>query len=77
MTEYSTKNNQAIESINNKLLQIMNDRGITTSFLLSPLSKITNPVNTNHIKLVKYSSSNRVNDLLLHNSKPITLHENL
>ena len=28
ITESSIKNNQAIETLNNKLLQIMNDRGL-------------------------------------------------
>ena len=54
----------------------MNDRGIFASYLLSPLSKITNPENTSHFKLVKDSTSNRVNDLLIHNTIPITLHDN-
>ena len=44
---------------------------------MSPLSKITNPENRTQFKLVKDSSSNRVNDLLKHNSIPITLHDNL
>ena len=44
---------------------------------MSPLSQITNPENTTEFKLVKISSSNRVNDLLIHNSIPITLHDNL
>ena len=43
----------------------------------SLLSKITNPENTTHFKLAKVSSSNRVNDLLIHNSIPNTLHDNL
>ena len=46
ITESSIKNNQAIENLNNKLLEIMNDRGILASYLMSPLSKITNPENT-------------------------------
>ena len=46
ITETSIKNNQAIEKLNNKLLEIMNDRGILASYLMSPLSKITNPENT-------------------------------
>ena len=77
ITENSNKNNQAIENLNNKLLEIMNDRGIIISYLLSPLAKITNPENTTHFKLVKDSSSNRVNDLLIRNTIPITLHDNL
>ena len=50
--ETSIKNNQAIENLN-KLLEIMNDRGILASYLMTPLSRITNPENTSHFKLVK------------------------
>ena len=77
LTEYFNKNNQAIENLNNKLLEIMKDRGILTSYLMSPLSKITNPENTSQFKIVKDSSSNRVNDLKKHNSIPITLYGNM
>ena len=77
ITESSTKNNQAIENLNDKLLEIMNDRGILASYLMSLLSKITNPENSNQFKLVKDSSSNRVNDLKIHNSTPITLYGNM
>ena len=76
ITENSIRNNEALETLNNKLLEIMNDRGILASYLMSPLSKITNPENTTQFKLVKDSSSNRVNDLLIHNT-PITLYNNL
>ena len=77
ITETSIKNNQAIENLNNKLLGILNDRGFLASNLMSPLSKISNPENTNQFKLVKDSYSNRVNDLKIHNSKPITLYGNM
>ena len=77
ITESSKENNLALENLNNKLLEIMNDRGILASYLMSPLSKITNPENTTQFKLEKDSSSNRVNDLKIHNSIPITLHNNL
>ena len=77
ITETSIKNNQAIENLNNKILEIMIDRGILATYLMSLLSKITNPENTSQFKLVKDSSSNRVNDLKIHNSKPITLYGNI
>ena len=77
ITESSIKNNQAIENLNNKLLEIINDRGILASYLMSPLSKITNPENSTQFKLVKDSTSNRVNDLKINNSIPITLDNNL
>ena len=77
ITDSSIKNNQAIENINNNLLEIMNDRGILATYLMSPLSKITNPENSSQFKLVKDSSSNRVNDLKINKTIPITLHSNI
>ena len=77
ITETSIKNNNAIEHINDKLLEIMNDRGITASYFLSPLSKTTNSESTSQFKLVKDSSSNRDKDLIIHNLIPVTLHDNL
>ena len=77
MTENSIKNNQALENLNNKLLEIMNDTGILASYLMSPFSKITNPENTTQFKLVKDSNTNRVNDLKINKTIPITLYNNL
>ena len=39
------ENNKALENLNDKLLEILNDGGIIASYL-SSLSKITNPENT-------------------------------
>ena len=77
ITESSKENNLALQNLNNKLLEIKNDRGIISSYLLSLLAKITNPENTTQFKLVKDSSSNRVKDLLIHNTIPINLHDNV
>ena len=77
ITETFINNNQAIEILNNKLPEIMNERGILASYLMCPLPKITNPENTTHIKLVKDHNSNRVNDLLIKNTIPITLYNNM
>ena len=70
-------NNKPIENLNIKFLEIMKDRGILASYLMAALSKINNPENTSQFKLVKDSNSNRVNDLKIHNSITITLHDNL
>ena len=77
IAETSLKNNQSIENINNKLLEIMNDRGILATYLMSPLSRITNPDNASQFRLVKDSSSNRVNDLKINKTIPITLYGNM
>ena len=77
LTENSIKNNQAIENLNNKLLEIMNGRGILATYLMSPLSEYTHPENSGQFKLVKDHISNRVNDLIIKNTKAITLKINL
>ena len=77
MTENSIKNNQAIENLNKKILEIMNDRGILDTCLMSPLSKITNPENSSQFKLVKDSNSNRVVDLKINKTFPFILYNNL
>ena len=77
ISESSKENNLLLESVNNKLLEIMNDRGILASYLMSPLSRITNPNNTSQFRLVKDHNSNRVNDLLMKNKIPITLYGNI
>ena len=73
LTEFSFEKNKAMENLNNKLLEIINNRGNLASHLMSPLSKITNPENTSQFKIVIGSSSNRVNELLKHNTILITL----
>ena len=77
ITETSIKNNQAIENLNNKLLEIKIDRGILASYLMSPLSKITNLENSSQFKPIKGSNSNRVNDLKINKTIPITLDNNM
>ena len=77
ITETSIKNNQAIENLNNKLLEIMTDKGILATYLLSLLSTITNPENSSQFELVKDTNSNRVNDLKINKTIPITLYNNL
>ena len=77
LNESSNKINQTLETLNNKLLEKLNDRGILASYLMSLLSTITNLEITSQFKLVKDSSSNRVNDLLIHNTIQIILYNNL
>ena len=72
----SKENNQTLENLNNKLLEKMNVRGILATSFLSFFSKITNLESSSQFKL-KDSISNRVNDLKINKTKPITLYNNL
>ena len=77
ITETSIKNNLAIENINNNLLEKMNDRGKLATYLMSPLSRMTDLDNASQFRLVKDPSSNRVNDLKINKTIPITLYGNM
>ena len=73
--ETSIKNNEAIEVLDDKRLEIMNDRRIIASYSMSLLSEIINPENNSPFKLVKDSNSNIVNDLLIQNTTLVTLYD--
>ena len=73
----SIKNNLALENLNDKLLEILNDRGKIAFYLMSPLSKTTNPENAPQFKLVKDSNSNRVNEFQIDNTISISLYNSL
>ena len=77
VTEGSTKNKETLATLNKKLSETMNDRGIRTSYLLSPSSKVNNPEHTGQFKLVQGPSSNRFNDLLINKTIPATLYDSL
>ena len=55
----------------------MEDRGKIASHLMFPQCNFTNPEITTQFNLVKDFNSNRVNDLLIHNTIPTTLCDNL
>ena len=71
------KNKKTLENSSDKLLKILNVRGIIASHLPSLLSKITNPEHTSQFKLVKDPNSKRVNDILISTTLPVTLFKNL
>ena len=77
MMESYKENNKSLEILNDKLLEIKNDGRIEVTYLLSYLSKISNPGSTSEFELVKVPQSNRVNDLLINKTIPVTLYNNL
>ena len=73
----SEENNNALANLNNKLSNIMNDRGSFASYLVSALSKIINPEHTSQYKLEKVPDFYRMDDLLINKTIPVTLCGNL
>ena len=77
MSEISKENNGALANLNDKLLNIMKARGVLASYLLSLLSIITNPEHTSQFELVKDINLNRVNEVLINKTIPISLYNNM
>ena len=77
VTETSYKNNKALEKLNDRLSEIMKNRGILASYLLSAMFKITNPNHTSQFKLLKDPKLNRLNVLLIKKTITVTLNINL
>ena len=77
MTETFKEKIKTLLNLNDKLLNIMNDRGILVSYLMSPLSKITSLAHTSQSTLRRIPDSNRVSDLLINKTIPITVNDNL
>ena len=71
----SKETNKALENIKINLLDLLNGTRILASYLSFPLSKITFLENTTQFKLLNDFNSNRVNDLLIHNTIPVTLYD--
>ena len=65
MTEISNKNNKALENLDDKVLEIMNDRCMIAPYLASSLINLLKPENKSQNNLIKEHSSIRMNDFLV------------
>ena len=72
-TVNSKENNEALENLNNKLSDVMKDRGVLAFYLLFLWSKITISEHTSQYNLKKETDLKRVNDLLINKTVPVTL----
>ena len=76
ITENSINNNKAIENLNEKILELMDDKGMITSFLASSLVNLFKPENKSQFRLKKDLNSTKMNDFLINKGIPITLVSN-
>ena len=77
MAEISEENYKTLANLNDKLLEIFNDRGILVSYLLSPLPNIINPELTSLLKLVKDLQSKSVDGCLIYKQNQLLFMTNL
>ena len=77
LTENSIINNKAVENLNEKILELMNDKGMITSYLASSLVNLFKPENKSQFRLKKDLNSTKMNDFLINKGIPVTLVSNL
>ena len=73
ITEISVNNNKAIENLNEKILELMNDKGMIAPYLASSLVEVFKRDNKSQFRLRKDPNSTKMNDFLIHGTIPVTI----
>ena len=77
LTENSINNNKAIENLNEKILELMNDKGMIAPYLASSLVILFKPENKSQFRFKKDLNSTNMKDFLINGGIPVTLFSNM
>ena len=77
ITENSINNNKAIENLNEKILELMSDKGMIAPYLTTSLVEVFKKDNKSQFRLRKDPNSTKMNDFLIHGNIPVTLFSNM
>ena len=77
ITENSINNNKAIENLNEKILELMADKGLIAPYLVSSLVEVFKKDNKSQFRLRKDPNSTKMNDFLIHGTIPVTIFSNM
>ena len=77
LAENSINNNETIENLNEKILELMNEKGLIAPYLTSSLVNLFKPENKSQFRLRKDANSTKMNDFLIHGGIPVTLFSNM
>ena len=77
LTENSIINNKAIENLNEKLLELMNDKGMIAPYLASSLFNLFKSENKSQFRLKKDLNSTKMNNFLINEGIPVTIFSNM
>ena len=77
ITENSINNNKAIENLNEKILELMNDKGMIAPYLTTSLVEVFKKDNKSQFRLRKDPNSTKMNDFLIHGNIPVTIFSNM
>ena len=77
LTEISINNNKSIENLNEKILELMNDKGMIAPYVASSLVNLFKPENKGQFRLKKDLNSTKMNDFKINKGIPVTLVSNI
>ena len=77
ITENSINSNKAIEILNEKFLELMNDKGLIAPYLTTSLVEVFKKDNKSQFRLRKDPNSTKMNDFLIHGTIPVTIFSNM
>ena len=77
ITENSITNNKAISDLNEKILELMNDKGMIAPYLTTSLVEVFKKDNKSQFRLRKDNNSNKMSDFLIHGTLPVTIFSNM
>ena len=77
LTENSIDNNKAIENLNEKILELMDDKCLIAPYLVSSLVEVFKKDNKSQFRLRKDPNSTKMNDFLIHGTIPVTIFSNM
>ena len=77
LTENSINNNKAIENLNEKILELMDEKCMIASYLASSLVEVFKKDNKSQFRLRKDPNSTKLNDFLIHGTIPVTIFSNM
>ena len=73
ITETSIKDTKAISDLNEKVLELMNEKGLIAPYLASSLVNLFKPENRSQFRLKKDLNSTRMNDFVINKGIPVTI----
>ena len=76
LSENSINSNKAIDNLNEKILELMNEKGLIAPYLTTSLANVLSLENKSQFRLIKDPNSTKLNDFLKHRSIPVTLFSN-
>ena len=77
ITENSINNTKTIENLNEKILELMNDKGLIAPYLTTSLVEVFKKDNKSQFRLRKDPNSTKMNDFLIHGTVPVTIFSNM